>query len=629
MTAGKPTEFFFPFEFGPDFGGSLTSVWSNFNYTVIARLKPGVTPAQALAQLNVIQAHLAADAPEEGPGELLAQVTPVLDYATESARQGLWLLLGAVGAVLLIISVNLGGLWVSRVVDRRRDWAIRLALGAKPGRLVRQVLAEGVTLGLIGGVLGVAAAAAGLRGLLALAPADMPRLDQVHVDWRVLAAGLALSVAAGLLTGLVPALRVGRGDPHEPLKAGSTATTAGTASVRSRQGLIGLQAALSTLLMAVAGLLGFSLYGLMTKPTGFSTDHAVQAGIVINSYGGAEREQIMQQITTAMEAIPGVETAALSSHLPLQGETWIDGAGVPGKEYPPGQQPTVNVRFIGGRYFSTMGIPLIAGRDFRESDRPAGGPPRTRPKRRTRPDGDHLRGHGSAPLAGARPPEPGGGAHALQRTARHDRGRGGRRARRHADLGGSGGGLPALLGLGLRVGVLAGAQDLAAARRDRGPRARGGRELAPNAPVPEIRRLSNLRAAATASERYQFTLLMTFAGLALLLAAIGVYALVAHSMARRRKELAIRLALGAPAATIRTLIAGQALIPVGLGALVGVAAALAGGRLLQSLLYEVSPTDPRTLGGAAGVVLLAAALACVLPALRATRVDPNAALRAE
>ena len=126
MTAGKPTEFFFPFEFGPDFGGSLTSVWSNFNYTVIARLKPGVTPAQALAQLNVIQAHLAADAPHEGPGELLAQVTPVLDYATESARQGLWLLLGAVGAVLLIISVNLGGLWVSRVVDRRRDWAIRL-----------------------------------------------------------------------------------------------------------------------------------------------------------------------------------------------------------------------------------------------------------------------------------------------------------------------------------------------------------------------------------------------------------------------------------------------------------------------------------------------------------------------
>jgi putative ABC transport system permease protein len=154
-------------------------------------------------------------------------------------------------------------------------------------------------------------------------------------------------------------------------------------------------------------------------------------------------------------------------------------------------------------------------------------------------------------------------------------------------------------------------------------------KLAPNAPIPEIRSLDALRATATAPQRYQFTLLLTFAGLALLLAAIGVYALVAHSVAQRRKELAIRLALGAPAAAIRALIAGQALAPVALGALAGLAAAVAGGRLLQSLLYGVGAHDPASLGAAVGVVLLAAGLACLMPARRATRVDPIAVLRAE
>jgi putative ABC transport system permease protein len=379
MTAGSHTRFFIPFDFGPHSGGDLTSVWSNFNYTVIGRLKPGVTVQQALAQLNTIQAHLAADAPDKAPGMVLeGQITPVLDYATSASRQALWLLLGAVGAVMLIISVNLGGLWVSRVVDRRREWAIRIALGAEPGRLARQVLREGLTLGLIGGVFGMACAAAGLRGLLAIAPTDIPRLDQVHVDWRVLAVGLLLSAAAGLLTGLVPALRAARGDPQDSLRGGDRASTVGPASVRSRQGLIGVQAALATSLIAVAGLLGVSLYQLMTKPAGFSDEHAVEARVVLGNYDDAQRDRILRQLPAAVAAIPGVQAAGLTSHLPLQGETWIDAAGVPGKQYTPAEQPTVNVRFIGGDYFRAMQIPLVAGRSFRESDRPATWPPTSR-----------------------------------------------------------------------------------------------------------------------------------------------------------------------------------------------------------------------------------------------------------
>ncbi|HEX5438950.1 MAG TPA: ADOP family duplicated permease [Gemmatimonadaceae bacterium] len=630
MTAGTHSQFFIPFEFGPNSGGDLTAVWSNFNYTVIGRLKPGITVQQALAQLNTIQARLAADAPDKAPGMALeGQITPVLDYATSASRQELWLLLGAVGAVLLIISVNLGGLWVSRMVDRRRDWAIRIALGAEPGRLARQVLREGVTLGLIGGVLGVGCAAAVLHGLLALAPQDIPRLDQAHVDWQVLAMGLLLSAVAGLLTGLVPALRAGRGNPQDSLKGGDRASTTGPASVRSRQGLIGLQAALATLLIAVAGLLGVSLYQLMTKPAGFSTEHAVEARVVLGNYGEAQRDRILQQLPAAVTAIPGVQTAGLTSHLPLQGETWIDGAGVPGKQYTPAQQPSVNVRFIGGDYFRTMRIPLVAGRTFRESDRPAAWPPESR--------ADELKMHEAVIISEA--------------TAR--RIWPGRDARTLIGQPIAFNGLTPTI-VGVAADALDGALTSAAPpvvyqpywnwdpfsfslvlrttlpmSAIAGPLRAAVWKLAPNAPIPEIKPLGSLRAAATAPQRYQFTLLMTFAALALLLAAIGVYALVAHSVAQRRKELAIRLALGAPARAIRGLIARQALAPVAAGAVVGLAAALAGGRLLQSLLYGVGTHDPVTLSAAVVVVLLAAVLACVLPARRATRVDPNAALRGD
>lgn len=630
MTVGTTTEFFVPFEFTPGAAGNLRSVWSNFNYTVIGRLKPGVTAAQALAQLNTIQHRLAADAPDRAPGMTLeGQITPVLDYATEASRRELWLLLGAVGAVLLIISVNLGGLWVSRVVDRQREWAIRIALGADPGRLARQVLREGLVLGLVGGLLGMAGAAAGLRGLLALAPKDIPRLVDVHVDWRVLAVGVVLSAAAGVLTGVVPALRVGRGDPQDSLRGGGRAATAGPASVRSRQGLIGVQAALTTLLISVAGLLGLSLYQLMTRAAGFSTDQAIEARVVIATYGDAERDRILQQVTGAVAAIPGVRSAGLTSHLPLQGETWIDGAGVPGTQYPPSQQPSVNVRFIGGHYFSTMRIPLLAGRDFREGDRPAGWPPRR--------EGDEKAMHEAViisqatarliwpgrdprtlvgqPIAfnGLTPTIVGVAADALDGTLTS--------AAPPVVYQPYWNWEPWSFSLVLRTGlpVSAIAEPLRAAIW----------KLAPNAPIPEIRTLGSLRAAATAPQRYQFTLLLAFAGLALLLAAIGVYALVAHSVAQRRKELAIRLALGAPAAAIRTLIASQALTPVGVGALVGLAGALAGGRLLQSLLYGVGARDPAALSAAVAVVLLAAVLACMLPARRATRVDPQVALRAE
>lgn len=630
VTSGRPTEFFVPFAFGLGDEGDLRSVWTNFNYAVIGRLRPMVPVDRALAQLNTIQARLAAAAPDPAPGMTLgAQIVPVIDYATRDYHHELWLLLAAVGAVLLIITVNLGGLWVTRVVDRRRDWAIRVALGAEPGRLVWHVLNEGLVLGLIGGTLGVASAAAGLEGLLALAPKDIPRLGQVHVDLRVLVVGLLLSAAAGLLTGAVPAVRVGRGDPRAFLSGASRSTTGGPASVRSRQWLIGLQAALTTLLIAVAGLLGFSLHHLMTRSAGFSTDHAVKAEVVISTYGSGQREQILRSITTSVAAIPGVQAAGLTSHLPLEGETWIDGVGAPGRQYSKAQQPRANVRFVGGGYFSAMQIPLIAGRDFEETDRPAGWPPKNRSDERAMHESviisqatARLVWPGRDPqslvgepitLNGLTPTIVGVTADALDGTLNA--------APPPVIYQPYWSWDPATFSLVLRTSlpVSAIAAPLRAAVW----------ALAPNSAIPEIKPLSSLRADATATQRYQFALVLVFAGLAVTLGAIGVYALVAHSVAQRRKELAIRLALGAPTSTIRALIAAQAITPVGMGAFLGVTGALAGGRLLQSMLYGVGAGDPPTLIVAVAVVLLAGSLACVAPARRATRVDPNEALRAE
>ena len=628
MLDGEPTEYFLPLYFDPAMGSDLTAVFSNFNYTVIGRLRPGVTQSHALAQLNVIQADLARTAPEKLP--LYAQLTTVRDYAVAEARQELWLLLGGVGAVLLIICVNLGGLWTTRIADRRRDWAIRAALGAAPGRLVRQILGESVVLALVGSGLGIACAAVGLRALLAVAPADIPRLDEVRMDWRVLAFGVALALAAGLVTGLVPALRLGHGHPQADLKGGGAATTAGHASLRSRRILIGVQAALSTLLLVVTGLLGVSFFQLMTRPAGFTAEHALTAKVIINAYTDQQRDHILRELPAAVEAIPGVTRAAFTSHLPLQGETWIDDAGVPGRVYTTAEQPHVNVRFVSPGYFETVGIPLLAGRGLAESDRPAGWPPKDRAAEAAMP-GAVVLSRAAAQLLwpGVDPRDLVGRkiVHNDQMTATV--------VGVAADAldGALTGAPPAVLympywkyppyspSLVLRTTLPPSALE--------GPLDAAVWRLAPDAPIPSLEPLTAIRAAAVAPQRYQLTLLLLFAAVALLLAATGVYALVAHSVTQRRKELAIRMALGARRGDLWSLVLRHALGPVVWGVAAGLVVALAARRMLASLLFDVSPANPAVLAAVAAAVLIAAVVASLQPAFRATRTDPIKALRSE
>jgi putative ABC transport system permease protein len=627
MLAGLPTEYFMPLHLAPGAGGDLTAVFSNFNYTVLGRLRPGVTREHALAQLNVIQAELARSAPEKL--SLYAELATVRDYAVAGSRQALWLLLAGVGAVLLVVCVNLGGLWTTRLADQRREWAIRTALGAAPGRLVRQILGESMALALLGGALGIASAAAGLRALVALAPPGVPRLDDVHMDWRVLAFGLLLAVAAGLFTGVVPALRLSRADPQGSLKAGASAVTADRASLRSREVLIGVQAALSTLLLSAAGLLGLSFYHLVTRPTGFSAERALAADIILNPYTDIQRDRLLGQLPSVVARIPGVTAVGLTSHLPLEGETWIDGAGVPGRTYAAAERPRVNVRFVSPGYFVAIGIPLLAGRDLAERDRPAGWPPKSEAEQKT------MTGAVVISRATTRVLWPGDDPQDIvgRTMIVNDQNRTVVGIAADALDGSLTSAAPSVVyepywqtppySVSLVVRSALPSAALTA------PLRAAIWQLIPNAPIPQLRSLSDFKSTVVAPQRYQLTVLLLFAGVTLMLAAMGVYALVAHTVARRRKELALRIAIGASAGNLWSLILWQALTPVACGVAVGVTAALASGRALASLLFEIQPTDPAVLATVGIVVILAAAAACVLPALRATRTDPTLALRAE
>jgi predicted permease len=607
MFDGNPTEFFRPVQIGP---GILQrpDAFSDFSYHVIGRLRSGATRDQALAHLNVIQANLTRTAPNKL--SRFADLTTIQDFALAGTRRGLWLLLGGAGAVLLIICVNLGGLWISRLADRQHEWGVRAALGADPGQLARQVLYEGSVLGVIGGILGVACAAFSLHALLAAAPANLPRLDEVHLNGQVLVFGLALSLLAGLLTGLVPALRLGRLDPQAALR--HAAATSGVESVRSRQVLLAFQAALSTLLLTAAGLLGLSLYRLVSQPIGFVAQHAAQAEVSLIAYSADQRVAIVRQLPAAALALPGVLQAGFTTLLPLTGERGTGQAEVPGKVYIAGGPTVVGIAISPG-YLAAVGVPLLAGRDLSEFD------------------GDQNGILISAAAARSLWPEDADP---------------GRTVGRALDVNGSRQNIVGVVGdarasltappppmiYGLAGDAYSGSlvvRSFLPAEALEEPLRQAIGKLAPAAPISRLQALGELEAAIVVPHRYQLTLLLLFAGLALFLTALGVYALVSHTVARRSKELAIRISLGASAGTIWRAVMRHALGPAIAGLAAGLLTAVFAGPLLSSLLFQVNPVNPAVLAAVAATVGIAAVSACLGPARRATRVDPLRTLRAE
>ena len=592
------------------------SPMGDFNYAGIARLKDGVSSSQALDQLNAIQAEIVSTFPEKV--ELRGVLAPLQAQITGRSRQGLLLLFAAVAAVLLIVCVNVANLLLARATGRGKEFAIRRALGANAGHLIRQMLAESVLLSIAGGVLGVALAYWGIDAILANAPVDLPRLNEVRLDSRVLSIAFLLSTVSGILFGLLPAWRVSRTDPQEGLKAGSHSVSESRQSGRARAVLVSLEVALSTVCLVAAGLLLNSFARLMRVDKGFDAERVVTASLnlpAVRYPDRARRALFFHQVLEAVESLPGVTAAGISNLLPLTGEGSNNILTLEGQAVAEMERPIADFRCISPDFFRTMGIPLLRGREFEEGDRQR--------------DVTVI----SALTAERLWP----GQDALGKRFRL----GGENARMLQVVGVvgdvRGNGLQKAPGLTVYIPywqrdrpqmalVIRTAMDPGAISS---PVRAEIRKLDREMPLPQFRTMQQLVSQSVAQRRFQLSLVLLFAAVALLLASIGIYGVVSYSVTQRRNEMGIRMALGATGSDIRRLVVGQGLVPVLAGLAAGLLGALALGRIVSGLLFGVAATDPTTLACVTAVLLGVAAAACYIPALRATRLDPLIALRYE
>jgi predicted permease len=597
-----------------------------FDYAAIGRLKPGVSLAQASAELNVVQARIATQANEHL--NLRGQIIPLASQVLGPARQGLLFLLAAVGAVLLIVCVNLANLLLARVPRRMREAAIRTALGATRSRLARQMLTESLLLGAIGGALGILVAFFGVDAIVSAAPPGVPRLAEVSIDGRVLIFAVVISIVTAALFGILPAWRVAHTEPQDALKSGALSTTENRRTRRLRSSLIGLEVALSTVLLILGGLFTSSLVHLLNVHTGFSINHILAADVSLppQAYGeqgsnASAREHFYKQALASIHALPGVRAVGWINYLPLKGEGSVSDVRVPGtSDKDAANAPLADYRAASPDYFSAMGIPLIGGRIFTEADR--GRKVIVISQRLAErlwpgenPIGQLVR------LSWAD----------VQGTAYEVMGVVGDIRTVAMDkspvmmvycppwLGTAT--TPTAASIVIRTAMNPGAA--ASAVRD------AIHSVDSGVPITALRPMGDVISKSVDTRRFQMLLAMLFAVCALFLASLGIFGVVAYSVEQRRHELGIRLALGAQLENLRAMILRQGMVPVLAGLSAGVAASLFLGRLIAGLLFGIHAFDPLTFGCVTLVVVIVALAACYIPARRAMRVDPMIALRYE
>lgn len=586
-----------------------------FNYGGLVRLKPGADPTRALQELNALQAEIIRDFPEKM--ELRANLVPLQAQLTGRSRKGLLLLFSAVGAVLLIACVNIANLMLARATGRRREFAIRAAVGASTRRLLRQMLSESFVIAGMGGALGIAIAYGSLHLILTNAP-DVARMDEVRIDGRVLGVACALSLFSALLFGLLPAWRASRIDPQEGLRSGGRSFSESKHSGRMRTILVALEVGLSTVCLVAAGLLLNSFVRLMEVEKGFDVQHVMAVDMYLAGArysNGEKRAEFLRRTLDAVKPLPGVTAVGVSNMLPLTGEGNSNLLIVEGVDAPLFERPLVDMRSVSGDYFRAMGIPLRAGRVFDESDRKRGVAIIGESNARKlwpgeNPLGKHVRfGEPTAPLMEIIGVAGDVRANGLQKapeqvvyTPYWYRGR-------------------SATSLVIRTGMNP-ASIAGAVRAEL-------RKLDPELPVPQFRTMQDIVSASVAERKFQLSLVLVFAGIALVLACLGIFGVVSYSVAQRRGEMGIRLALGATAGNLRSMVVRQGLMPVVVGLIGGIAGALALGRVMEGLLFGVRAGDPWTLVGVSALLIGVAAAACYIPALRVSRADPLTALRYE
>ena len=588
----------------------------DFNYISIARLRSGVSRIQALAQLNAAQADLARQAPEKI--ELFAALVPLQDQITSRSRSGLQLMLLAVGTVLLIGCVNIANLLLGRATSRKQELSIRSALGAGVRQLLQQMLAESFLLAAIGGALGVLVAYAGLQLILSRAPLDLPRLDEIHLDGRVLLFTLAISTVAGLICAILPAWRFARSQPLLAMKAGSR-TTEGRSAGRLRALLIGVEVGLSMVCLIAGGLLLRSLVNLFEVDKGFAAERVLTVNLNLPDTRyreEADRSRFVKSLLDSVRVLPGVVSAGTSNMLPLSGEGGNNLISLEGTTVPFPERPLADIRGVNAEYFQTLGIPLREGRLFADSD------------------GEHKLAVVSTLAAGRLWPgadpigrrfkigDPDGPFFEVAGVVGDVRGVGLDRS-------------PSLTiytpywqrrtWYGPALAVKTAVDPLSMSSAIRSAIHRLDAEL----PVPRFETMEQVVDASIAQRRFQMNLLLLFALTALLLASLGIYGVVSYSVVLRTNEMGIRMAIGAQASDILKMILRQAMTPVAIGACIGLGASLVVARLFAGLLYGVAPADGITIGGVVLIISGVAAVASLVPALRASRVNPVTALHYE
>ena len=602
----------------------ITVGWvGDHNNAAIGRLRAGATIEQARSELDVLQRQAGeiASTRARQPVTLSAVVRPLEESVTGRARRAVVLLFGAILAVLAIACSNLTNLALIRALARAREGAIRSALGAGRRRLVTKVIVDHALLAFAGGAIGIWIADVALRVFVQTAPVDLPRLEEVTMDGRVVTFALLVTAVTALLVSILPVIHLGDRDLQAALRSGSAAAGQGPGGLRARSILTAAQIAISVTLLTVTALLGASLLRVLDIDPGFNTEGVLSVPVALPAARYPEdrrRIEAHERILAAVKAIPGVRSVSSTSLLPMRGEGQVNFVVAAGTDVPRSEQPSANFRFIGPEYFTALELPVQRGRAFtaneRDSARPMPSVVSASLAEQLWPGQDPLGKQFSRGIEG----EPGFevvGVAADARTTTLEQ-------------------APPLMvyvpywwrsRATLSLLVKTTIDPLALAP----PIRRALEEIDPEIAVGQSRPLQQAIDAATAGRRFQARVFVLFGVASLLIAIVGVYAVTAYGLSKRRREMNIRVALGAHTGDVIRLLMRQASAAVLPGVVVGVVGALAAGGAVASLLYEVRPRDPVVLGAVAVTVGVVAIAASLLAARNGLALDPAAALRDE
>ena len=609
FTPGSRIDLYFPFPLSPE-----TNRWGN-TMAMIGRLKPGVTPAQAHAEVTALAPQMRREHPERN--NFTGLVRPLADHVSGNIRLAVLVLAGAVGMVMLIVCANLSNLLLARTAARHKEIAIRMSLGAGRMRLLGQMLAEGLVLSSAGAVLGLAIAAAGTRLLTQLDAVSIPLLHDVRVDGTVLAFTVVVTLLTGAVFGLAPALHASGAGMGAALKDATRGSTESRERTWVRHALVVSEIAFACVLLVGAGLLIRSLAAVLEVNIGFEPARSATMRVDPDARVTTPEQRLayLDEVLRRVGQAPGIEHAAITDALPLgRNRTW--GAGAKGVTYERGQYPLAFVRVVSENYPAAMGVPVLAGRDLTSADMPD-----TEPVMLVNKSLADALWPGQNPI----------GQYITGPCAKERRVVGVVGDVRHLSLEQPSGNemyIPArqcrdLAGAYLVVRSSLPTDRIASTLRS------ALAPIAPNLAGNDFRTLQQIVDRSTSPRRFTVLLLGAFAAFALVLASLGIYALISYSVNQRTQEIGIRMALGATARDVQASIVGQTLRLALLGLAIGGGASWVLARSASGLLFGVTARDPQTFAGMAAVLIVVAVVAGYLPARRASRIDPMVALRAD